>query len=186
MSKKAEAEVPTMYPLRGEHRKPEKAKEGIIDLSKKKDKQVKEKKGRSKEKEKIEIVMKKEESERVDDDIIPLPVVRKERIQSDILPNRYPVRKPKDITEEIENYEGLLKPTPIEIELRGQLPPFDVDRELNFEVPKLIPTKKDLGKEKVKLMDHISGGDLFGECAPEQVELEKFYKSFEREGYSWI
>ena len=35
MSKKAEADVPTMYPLKGEHRKPEKAKQGIIDLTKK-------------------------------------------------------------------------------------------------------------------------------------------------------
>ena len=33
MSKKAEAEVPSMYPLKGEHRCPEKAKEGIIDLT---------------------------------------------------------------------------------------------------------------------------------------------------------
>ena len=38
MSKKAEAEVPSMYPLRGEHRPPEKAKEGIIDLTRKKKK----------------------------------------------------------------------------------------------------------------------------------------------------
>ena len=42
MSKKAEAEVPSMYPLEGEHRWPEKAKEGIIDLTSKISKQVKE------------------------------------------------------------------------------------------------------------------------------------------------
>ena len=63
------------------------------------------------------------------------------------LPNRYPIGKSKEPMERIENYEGLLKPIPIEIELRGQLPPFDVDKELNFEVPKLIPTKKELEKE---------------------------------------
>ena len=34
MSKKAEADVPIMHHLKGEHRKAEKAKQGIIDLTK--------------------------------------------------------------------------------------------------------------------------------------------------------
>ena len=50
MSKKAEAEIPTMYPLRGEHTKPEQAKEGIIDLTRKKDRQAEKEKEKSKEK----------------------------------------------------------------------------------------------------------------------------------------
>ena len=41
-----------------------------------------------------------------------------------MLPNRYPIGKPKEFMEKAENYVGLIKPTPIEIELRGQLPPF--------------------------------------------------------------
>ena len=92
------------------------------------------------------------------------------------LPNRYPIVKSKEPMERIENYEGLLKPTPIEIELRGQLPPFDVDKELNF-VPKLIPTKKELEKENFKLMDHISDRDIFRKHIPKQAELDKFIKS---------
>ena len=77
------------------------------------------------------------------------------------LPNKYPIVKFKEPMERIENYEGLLKPTPIEIELRGQLPPFDVDKELNFDLPRLIPTKKQLEKKNFKLMDHISDRDIF-------------------------
>ena len=53
-------------------------------------------------------------------------------IPSNKLPNRYPIVKSKEPVERIENYEGLLKPTPIEIELRGQLPPFDVDNRVEF------------------------------------------------------
>ena len=53
MSKKAEAEVPSMYLLKGEHRWPEKSKEGIIDLTRKVNKQTE--KENSKEKGKIEI-----------------------------------------------------------------------------------------------------------------------------------
>ena len=63
---------------------------------------------------------------------------------------------------------GLLRPTPIEIELRGQLPLFNVDKELNFDFPKLIPTKKELEKEKSKLIDHISDRDIFRKHIPEQ------------------
>ena len=75
MSKKAEAEIPTMYPLRGEHRQPEKAKEGIIDLTRKKNKEAeKEKengKEKGKEKGKIEIEKKEAKSEVLEDDLIP-------------------------------------------------------------------------------------------------------------------
>ena len=52
MSKKADPERHTMYPLIGEHRKPEKAKEGMIDLSKKKVIQTGKEKEMCKEKEK--------------------------------------------------------------------------------------------------------------------------------------
>ena len=111
-------------------------------------------KEKSKEKGKIEIENKEERSEELDDNLIPLPIMRKDKFKVDgilplplTLPNRYPMVKSKEPVKRIENYEGLLKPTPIEIELRGQLPPFDVDKELNFDLPKLIPTKKELEKE---------------------------------------
>ena len=67
MSKKAEAEVPSMYPLKGEHRWPEKAKEGIIDLTSKINKQAE--KEKSKEKAKTEIENKKKRSEELDDNL---------------------------------------------------------------------------------------------------------------------
>ena len=182
MSKKAEAEVPSMYPLKGEHRWPEKSKEGIIDLTRKTNKQAEKEKERSKEKGKIEIEKKEERFEELDDNLIPLPIMRKGKFevegntQSNKLPNRYPIVKSKEPMERIENYEGLLKPTPIEIELRGQLPPFDVDKELNFDVQKLIPTKKELEKENYKLMDHILDRDIFRKHIPKQAELDKFIK----------
>ena len=72
---------------------------------------------------------------KLDDNLIPLLVMRENKFKVNMLPNRYPIANSKEPVERIENYEGLLKPTPIEIELRGQLPPFDVDKELNFDLP---------------------------------------------------
>ena len=185
MSKKAEADVPTMYPLKGEHRKPEKAKQGIIDLTKKvsnkqeKEKEKSKEKGKIEIKDKIEIKEKEEEDETIEENLIPLPVIRQNKIQTDFLPNKIinKILKPTVSKERLEDYEGLLKPTPIEIELRGQLPPFDADRELNFDFPKMIPTKEELEKENFKLMNHISDRDIFRKHIPKQVELEKFIKA---------
>ena len=64
MSKKAETEVPSMYPLKGEHRWPEKSKEGIIDLTRKVNKKTVKEKEKSKKKGKIEI---EKHSEELDD-----------------------------------------------------------------------------------------------------------------------
>ena len=185
MSKKAEAEVPSMYSLKGEHRWPEKAKEGIIDLTSKIGKQVKEVKEKSKGKEKIEKIElenKNKRSEKLDNNLIPLPIMRKDEFKVVgklplTLSNKYQMIKTKEPMERIDNYEGLLKPTPIKIELRGQLLLFDVDKELSFEIPRLIPTKKELEKENFKLMDHISDRNIFRKHIPKQAELDKFTKS---------
>ena len=120
MSKKAEADIPTMYPLKGEHRKPEKAKQGIIDLTKKKSSKLEKEKEKCKEKGKIEIKEKEEEDEAIEENRIPLPVIRPNKIQIDMLPNKVmnKIPKPPPSEEKLEKYEGLLKPTPIEIELK--------------------------------------------------------------------
>ena len=67
-----------------------------------------------------------------------------------------------------------MNPTPIEIELRGQLPPFDVDKELNFDFPKMIPTVDELEKERKQLLDNIPDANIFRKHIPKQVELVKF------------
>ena len=63
--------------------------------------------------------------------------MRQDKFQTDMLPNIFIDKVLKQSVKRMEEYEGLLKPTPIKIELRGQLPPFDVDKELNFDYPKL-------------------------------------------------
>ena len=50
MTKKAEADIPTIYPLRGENRRPEKVKKVIIDLTRKKQVQKEKKNDKCKEK----------------------------------------------------------------------------------------------------------------------------------------
>ena len=95
-----------MYPLKGEHRWPEKAKEGIIDLTSKINEQAEKEKEKSKEKGKIEIVNKERRSEELDDNLIPLPIMRKDEFKVDgklplTLPNKYPIVKSKESMERI-------------------------------------------------------------------------------------
>ena len=65
--------------LKGEHRWPEKSKEGIIDLTRKVNKQAEKEEERNKEKGKIEIEKKEERFEELDDNLIPLPVMKKDK-----------------------------------------------------------------------------------------------------------
>ena len=121
----------------------------------------------------MEIEKKEEKSEELEDNFIPLSVMRKDKFKVDMLTNRYPMVQSRESMERIENYQGLLKPTPIEVELRGQLPPF----EMSFDLPKFIPTEKELEKENYELMDHILDRDIFRKHIPKQAVLDKFIKS---------
>ena len=75
MTKKAKADVSGMYLLRGENRKPGKARKGIIDLTKSKENQKVEEKG----KQRGEIGINNEEGGKIYDPI-PIPVSRRDRI----------------------------------------------------------------------------------------------------------
>ena len=80
-----------------------------------------------------------------------------------------------DVDKELNfDFPTILNPTPIKIELRGQLPLFDVDKELNFDFPTMIPTIYELEKEKKQLLDNIPDANIFRKHIPKQVELEKF------------
>ena len=69
-------------------------------------------------------------------------------------------------------YEGLLKPLPIDIRLTGQLPPYDMEREL--EEHDWIPTVDDLNREKIQLFNSIPHKTIYAQHVPKQVELNRF------------
>ena len=179
MTQAANAEVPKMYPLHGEHRKPEKAKEGIIDLTKQQERQP------------IQPLQKDEE---------PLPQEiglpqnlgetkirsRIEELVTEPIP-RIPVTLPnlqnvgripsKGINKPSYAYEGILEPIPIDVRLHGQLPSYDMDKILEEDT--LIPDITDKRKSK-QLFKSIDGKSILRSHIPKQVELDKFIESLRR------
>ena len=139
MSKTKKADVPAIYPLNGEHRKPEHVKTPPV----------------------VEQVVEEhaDQSEPVgpiDSDVVELPNLQEVPLQ--VIPpivhdqpsTEYSVNKlevytskmkrpnpllepssyPHVMGKQLPKYEGLLKPQPIEIELRGRLPSYDVDKAI--------------------------------------------------------
>ena len=162
-AREANLNVPKAYPLTGEKRKPEQAQTGIIT---------------SKENDPVPVPPMDdfEQQARTMGDV-------EERILEAL--NRNTTAIPQDIPYEPEaqpkrnrkakervDYEGVLKPKPINIALGGQLPVYDADREFTF--PNLMPTEEDLKRKSQRLFEYIDNNDIIRKHIPKQVELEKF------------
>ena len=181
MSKTQKAEVPAIYPLKGEHKKPEHAKpppivepivEGIAEQA--------------------------GPAGQIDPDIAELPAIQEMPLQA--VPTKvheqpYPMnrqesyesrmRRPNPLLEpssypevmgkQLPKYEGLLTPQPIEIELRGRLPSYDVDKAIEkYPFTMDIPSIEELNEKKRKLFKKIPEDSVFRKHIPKQVELDRF------------
>ena len=63
---------------------------------------------------------------------------------------------------QLPKYEGLLKPQPIEIELRGRLPSYDIDRAIEkYPFTMDIPSIEELKEKKRKLLNKIPEDTVF-------------------------
>ena len=70
-------------------------------------------------------------------------------------------------------YESLIKPMPVNVQLQGTLPPYDVDRiwgETDWSPP------KDVDQERKPLFKHIPDYQIFRAHIPKAAELKKFMK----------
>ena len=68
-------------------------------------------------------------------------------------------------------YESLIKPVPVEVQLQGTLPPYDVDKiweEFDWTPP------KNQDQEKKPLFKYIPGYQIFRAHIPKAAELKKF------------
>ena len=183
MAKTKQADVPSIYPLKGEHKKPEHVKQAGID------KEVQEPNRNVPDTEEIL------EPNQVDElDQVPLPVQDQIEIpvknpppliqqRPEIYPTR--IKRPNPLVEpsynskvmakQLPKYEGLLNPQPIEIELRGRLPSYDVDKSIQkcpFSMD--IPSIEELKEKKRKFFNKIPEDTIFRKHIPKQVELDKF------------
>ena len=70
-------------------------------------------------------------------------------------------------------YESLIKPMPVNVQLQGTLPPYDVDRiweETDWTPP------KEVDQERKPLFKHIPDYQIFRAHIPKAAELKKFMK----------
>ena len=181
MSKTQKADVPAIYPLKGEHKKPEHTKlppimepivEGIAEQA--------------------------GPVGQNDPDIAELPAIQEMPLQA--VPTKvheqpYPMnrqesyasrmRRPNPLLEpssypevmgkQLPKYEGLLTPQPIEIELKGRLPSYDVDKAIEkYPFTMDIPSIEELKEKKRKLFRKIPEDTVFRKHIPKQVELDRF------------
>ena len=175
MSKTKKADVPAIYPLKGEHRKPEPVKTPPV----------------------VEQVIEKHVDQGepvgpIDSDVVELPNLQEVPLQvitpivHDQPSTGYPVNKPEVYTSrmkrpevytskmkrpnpllepssyphvmgrQLPKYEGLLKPQPIEIELRGRLLSYDIDKAIEkYPFTMDIPSIEELKEKKRKLFNKI-------------------------------
>ena len=78
-----------------------------------------------------------------------------------------PSSYPQVMAKQLPKYEGLLKPQPIEIELRGRLPSYEVDKAIEkYPFTMDIPSIEELKEKKRKLFHKIPEETVFRKHIP--------------------
>ena len=172
MSKAKQADVPAIYPLEGEHKKPEHVKPD--EVRNKTDEQNHPVQTESMEMpvmEEFTEVPKVHEQGKANIYQTPMMDEQVRRPNPLLEPSSYP----HVMTKQLPKYEGLIKPQPIEIELRGSLPSYEVDKAIEkYPFSMDIPSIEELKEKKRKLFHKIPEETVFRKHIPKQLELDKF------------
>ena len=182
MAKTVKADVPAMYPLKGDHKKPEKSQIGIIEVK------DTEEVGQGD----VQIVPNQQpdiednvmaEIDNVNiPDIVSRPVaqnVPKVNITGlqvpPLLNEPIPMKQVKKATPVI-NYDQILTPVNIDVTLKGQLPPFDMEKSFDAIQTSVeqYPDLESLFREDKPLFKPGTAISLFMKHIPKQKELDKF------------
>ena len=165
MSKAKQADVPAIYPLKGEHKKPKHVNPD----------EVKGKTGDEQDHheqfEPVEMPVIEEFSEipkvheptslQGEANIYQTPVIDKQVRRPN--PLLEPSSYPQVISKQLPKYEGILKPQLIEIKLRGSLPSFEVDKATEkYPFTMDIPSIEELKEKKRKLFHKIPEKTVLG------------------------
>ena len=182
MAKTVKADVPAMYPLKGDHKKPEKSQIGIIEV---------------KDAEEIgqdEVQMVPNQQPDIENNImadidnvnIPeivhrpitqnMPKVNLTGLQVPPVLNEPIPMKPVKRGTPVINYDQILTPVNIDVTLRGQLPPFDMERSFDAIQTSVeqYPDLESLFREDKPLFKPGTEISLFMKHIPKQKELDKF------------
>ena len=182
MAKTVKADVPAMYPLKGDHKKPEKSQIGIIEVK------DTEEVGQGE----IQIVPNQQpDSEdnimaEIDNVNIPdivsrpvaqnVPKVNMIGLQvPPVLNEPIPMKLVKKATSLI-NYDPILTPVNIDVTLKVQLPPFDMEKSFDAIQTSVeqYPDLESLFREDKPLFKPGTEISLFMKHIPKQKELDKF------------
>ena len=182
MAKTIKADVPAMYPLKGDHKKPEKSQIGIIEV---------------KDAEEVgqgEVQMVPNQQPDIENNImadidnvnIPeivsrpvaqnMPKVNMTGLQVPPVLNEPIPMKPVKRGTPVINYDQILTPVNIDVTLRGQLPPFDMERSFDAIQTSVeqYPDLESLFREDKPLFKPGTEISLFMKHIPKQKELDKF------------
>ena len=182
MAKTVKADVPAMYPLKGDHKKPEKSQIGIIEV---------------KDTDEVgqgEVQIVPNQQPDIEDNImaeidnvnIPdivsrpvaqnMPKVNMIGLQVPPVLNEPIPMKPVKKATSVINYDPILTPVNIDVTLKGQLPPFDMEK--NFDAIQTsveqYPDLESLFREDKPLFKPGTEISLFMKHIPKQKELDKF------------
>ena len=175
MAKAAIREIPAVYPLQGDHKKPEDSQIGIIE--------VKDQEKQSQGERQIDNTTYQPDDEimaEIDNANIPdrvmkpiayeMPDIKMGDLQVPPVLNEPIPMKP------VIDYDQILAPVKINVTLKGQLPPFDMEKgfEAIHTTAEQLPDLESLFREDKPLFKPGTEISLFMKHIPKQQELDKF------------
>ena len=181
MAKTAQADVPAMYPLKGDNKKPEKSQIGITEVK------DKEEQGQGE----IQVDMPNQQPDNeimaeIDNVNIPDRVIRPiaqnvprlNMSDLQVLPvlNEPIPMKPVKKAAPVINYDQILAPVNMDVTLKGQLPPFDVEKGFDaiHTTAEQLPDLKSLFRKDKPLFKPGTEISLFMKHISKQQELDRF------------
>ena len=182
MVKTVKADVPAMYPLKGDHKKPEKSQIGIIEVKDTDEVGQGEVQIIPNQQPDIEDNIMAEIDNVNIPDIVSRPVAQNvPKVNMiglqvpPVLNEPIPMKPVKRATSMI-NYDQILTPVNIDVTLRGQLPPFDMEKSFDAIQASVeqYPDLESLFREDKPLFKPGTEISLFMKHIPKQKELDKF------------
>ena len=182
MAKTVKADVPAMYPLKGDHKKPEMSQIGIIEVKDTEEVGQGEVQIIPNQQPDIEDNIMAEIDNVNIPDIVSRPVaqnvpkVNMIGLQVPPVLNEPIPMKPVKKATSVINYDQILTPVNIDVTLRGQLPPFDMEKSFDAIQTSVeqYPDLESLFREDKPLFKPGTEISLFMKHIPKQKELDKF------------
>ena len=182
MAKTVKADVPAMYPLKGDHKKPERSQIGIIEVKDAEEVNQGEVQMAPNQQPDIENNIMADIDNVNIPEIVPRPItqnmpkVNMTGLQVPPVLNEPIPMKPVKRGTPVINYDQILTPVNIDVTLRGQLPPFDMERSFDAIQTSVeqYPDLESLFREDKPLFKPGTEISLFMKHIPKQKELDKF------------